>query len=334
MSIQAYGKNIIKPSDAPNYKKSYCNDVQHDQMGQKDFNEILKKHNILSIQINNLNMCFSYEDIKYMLTHNKNLLTNKKLSEYEKGIMTDFLESKPAYYTIDLQIQAYDQLNDLPFKILRNDEQIFEVDCHTDTYERKINRKNLETLIDYFERKIETPAKPLKFYGSVFPNGDTEHSSRFIGVAIISFNPEPFINIYYDKKFKNDYEIYTYTTEKVTPGYNKIFNKYNIFKVDKYDMYTKFISEPFHQNFDLEKTKLQLNRYYKVQRILDLYKFYKFNDQEFKNKLSSDTSYTDSEINSVLNYTKSYWIDKVEDGQITISEEDEEELPSDFDEIE
>lgn len=301
MPIHSYNKNFVKPEDAPDYKDTYCTSG-NDIIGQDDFDELLKKSNILSIRTNNVNMCFSYKDVEYMLQNNKNLLTNKILNDYEKNIMKDFIKSKPYYYDIGIQTEGYDQANDLQMWFDRyidnNEDQKFNFYCHRDTYERKKNRENLKTLIDFLDNKIPTPS-PIKFYG------ETEDS--YASVAVISFNPEPLITIYYDKKFKTDDQfIYHYVRQK--REYTEIYDKINIFTATNYSRYSILLSEPFVQRINTEKVRHYLERYERNFKVVQIYKKHNYDDKKFIEELEA-SGLSENKIKGWLQYSKRYYVD-------------------------
>lgn len=333
MPIHSYNKIFVNPEDAPDYKDAYCTSG-NDIIGQDDFDEILKKSNILSIRTNNVNMCFSYKDVEYMLQNNKNLLTNKILNDYEKNIMKDFIKSKPYYYDIVIQTEGYDQANDLQMWFYRcvddEEEQIFTfilIEIHMNVK----NRENLKTLIDFLDNKIPPPS-PIKFYG------ETEDS--YASVAVISFNPEPLITIYYDKKFKTDDQfLYHYVRDSEGKEYTEIYNKINIFTATNYSRYSRLLSETFVQRINTEKVRHYLERYERIFKVVKIYKKHNYDDKKFIEELEA-SGLSENKIKGWLQYSKRYYNDEKDYKRVKNNKsfdyenEDEDYIESDLEEYE
>jgi hypothetical protein len=263
MSIHQYSKHLSK--DIPDYKSKLCNNVEHDAIYKVDFDEILTTSDILTMEINGVNMCFSKEDVKEMLKNNKNLLTNEKLGEFEKSVMNLFLSSL-YYYTLipeaflyedDLSIifdrrkigtsphgNEDDEDSDGLFK--GDSDFIFQSFFHSKTRIDHIeNRKTLDKFLDFIKNKFYDDIK-FKFYGNFFKD-----DNEYAGVCIIEYKKykSPVITIYYDKNAKdNDINF---------SQYNKMAN---IYKTTDYRRYEKF-SETFINKIDINKIEDEIKTF-------------------------------------------------------------------------
>jgi hypothetical protein len=232
MSIHQYSKHLSK--DIPDYKSKLCNNVEHDAIYKVDFDEILTTSDILTMEINGVNMCFSKEDVKEMLKNNMNYLTNEKLGEFEKSVMNLFLSSL-YYYNLFLDF-VYDELNIIFEKIEVGNgysDFIFQSLLYSKTTTDYIeNRKNMDNLIEFVKNNSNQDSK-FKFYG-IFTDSN---KNDYKGVCIIEYKKykSPIITIYYDKNI----------------------NSYKIYKAVDYRQYEKF-SETFINKIDTKEIETDI----------------------------------------------------------------------------